>query len=201
MNLPTLVFTFIGSSPALLFFASVLLYLVNKKPAEDERQAIGEKGAWAAIMLMLCLLAILLWMVHKLYPVGAYALNWWHLSWASILLVWLVRSIRGKVSSVSIGILLLVPLGFLSVAALSFLNSKTVSGMLMVLCYSLFAITAYRKSQILKNLPLASPASTASASSEAVRSNNIHTPVDPAALELRLKSQEANEGADKYTRE
>jgi hypothetical protein len=70
--------------------------------------------------------------------------------------------------------------------------------MLMVLGYSMFAIAAYRKSQILKNLPLTSPAS---ASSEAVRSNNIHTPVDPAALELRLKSQEANEGADKYTRE
>jgi hypothetical protein len=198
MNLPTLVLTFIGSSPALLFFASILLFLVNKKPAEDERQAIGEKGASAAIMLMLCLLAILVWMLHKLYPVGAYPLNWWHLSWASILLVLLVRSIRGKLVSVSIGVLLLIPLGFLSVAALSFLNSKTVSGMLMVLGYGVFAVTAYRKSQFLKNLPLAS---TASANPEDARTNNIHTPVDPAALELRLKSQEANEGADKYTRE
>ncbi len=198
MNLPTFILTFIGSSPALLFFASILLFFVSKKPAEDEKQVIGERGASAAIILMLCLLAILVWMVHKLYPVSAYPLNWWHLSWASILLVLLVRSLRGKVSSVSIGILLLIPLGFLSVAALSFLNSKTVSGMLMVLGYGVLAITAYRKSQFLKNLLLAS---TASVNSEDVRSNNIHTPVDPAALDLRLKSQEANEGADKYTRE
>jgi hypothetical protein len=198
MNTITLILSYIGSAPALLLLTSILLLIINKKPASDEKQTIGDRKFSATVTLMLFLSAILIWVAHRLYPTSLAAINWWHLSWASILLVILAHSVKRHVSSVFTGILVFVPIGFAAIAALSFLNSKAVSGLLMVLGCAVHGMTAYRKAQDAKNQ---SPAQTAAATTEQLSATNGQTPVDPEALELRLRSQEANEGADKYTRE
>jgi hypothetical protein len=198
MNTITLILSYIGSAPALLLLTSILLLLINKEPAENGKQTIGDQEFSATVTLMLCLSAVLMWVAHRLYPTSSAAIGWWHLSWASVLLLLLTYSMKRHVSSVFSGILVFVPIGFAAVAALSFLNSKAVSGLLMVLGCAVHGMSAYRKAQDPKKQ---SPAQTAAATTEQLSATNGRTPVDPGVLELRLKSQEANEGADKYTRE
>jgi hypothetical protein len=198
MNTITLILAYIGSAPALLLLASILLLMVNKKPASDEKQTVGDREFSATVTLILCVSSILLWMAYRLYPTNPSALNWWHLSWASVLLVLLAHSMKRRFSSVSTGILVFVPIGVGAIAALSFLNSKTVSGLLMVLGWAMHCMAIYRNAQNPKNQL---PARTAAGPKEQLSATSGQAPVDPGALELRLKSQEANEGADKYTRE
>ncbi len=198
MNILTLILSYIGSAPALLLLTSILLFLINKKYTAAAKQATEYRSFSATVTLMLCVASILLWLIHKLYPVSSASLNWWHVSWASILLVLLAYSIKRQLSSVFIGIVIFIPISFVSVAALSFLNSKTVSGLLIVLGYLIYGLVIYRKAQYPESL--ASARATV-APSESLSTTHEPRPVDPAALELRLKSQEAIEGADKYTRE
>jgi hypothetical protein len=197
MNLLTLVLSYTGSAPALLFLTSIFLVAVNQKPAVGDKKW-GVEEFFTAVSLMLCLAAILVWMIYKLYLPSSANINWWHLSWSAILLVMLTFSIKRRTTSLTTAILLFVPLGFVCAVFLSFLSSKAVSGLLAVSGCITYGVVIYRKAQYRKKLSLKA-ASTVT--EEPSHPQDAQAPVDPAALESRLKSQEANEGADKYTRE